>query len=129
MIYSNLLFNYLISILLININLITESYFFQRLKLTGYFLYECIPENVSYAEWFESLELPDTFASWFVITELHVWMLMVRYMAEDILLPVNEKKKYIKGDGHFVRNCIIEALWADVANKIKLLEVIFIFIY
>ncbi|KAF9815874.1 hypothetical protein SFRURICE_009772 [Spodoptera frugiperda] len=94
-----------------------------RLKLTGYFLYECIPENVSYAEWFESLELPDTFASWFVITELHVWMLMVRYMAEDILLPVNEKKKYIKGDGHFVRNCIIEALWADVANKIKLLEV------
>ncbi|KAH9635676.1 hypothetical protein HF086_003400 [Spodoptera exigua] len=77
-----------------------------RLKLTGYFLYECIPENVSYAEWFEryflyecipenvsyaewfeSLELPDTFASWFIITELHVWMLMVRYMAEDILLP------------------------------------------
>ncbi|KAJ8727607.1 hypothetical protein PYW07_001726 [Mythimna separata] len=93
-----------------------------RLKLTGYFLYECIPENVAFAEWFESLELPDTFASWFTITELHVWLLMVRYMAEDVMLPTGEKKKYIKGDGHFVRNCIIEALWADVANKIKLLE-------
>nr|XP_021187863.2 ubiquinol-cytochrome-c reductase complex assembly factor 1 [Helicoverpa armigera] len=93
-----------------------------RLKLTGYFLYEGIPENVSYADWFESLELPDTFVSWFTITELHVWLLMVRYMAEDVVLPTGDKKKYIKGDGHFIRNCIIEALWADVANKIKLLE-------
>ncbi|XP_072939935.1 ubiquinol-cytochrome-c reductase complex assembly factor 1 [Epargyreus clarus] len=89
-----------------------------RLKLTGYFLYECVPDKVCYEEWFEKLELPDTFASWFLVTELHVWILMVRYMAEDI----TEKKKYIKGDGHFVRNCIIEALWADVANRIKLLE-------
>ncbi|CAD0197456.1 unnamed protein product [Chrysodeixis includens] len=93
-----------------------------RLKLTGYFLYESIPYKVAYADWFESLDLPDTFASWFNVTELHVWMLMVRYMAEDVALQVSEKKKYIKGDGHFVRNCIIEALWADVGNKIKLLE-------
>lgn len=90
-------------------------------------MYENIPDKVSYVDWFESLELPDTFNSWFSITELHVWMLMVRYMAEDVAKPVTEKKKYIKGDGHFVRNCIIEAMWADVANKIKLLEVSFIF--
>ncbi|CAB3237986.1 unnamed protein product [Arctia plantaginis] len=93
-----------------------------RLKLTGYFLYENIPDKVSYVNWFESLELPDTFNSWFSVTELHVWMLMVRYMAEDVAKPTTEKKKYIKGDGHFVRNCIIEAMWADAANKIKLLE-------
>lgn len=96
------------------------------MKLTGYFLYEGIPDKVQYDEWFEKLELPDTFASWFIITELHVWMLMVRYMAEDIAVSATEKKKYTKGDGHFVRNCIIEALWADVANKIKLIEVGFI---
>ncbi|XP_059046122.1 ubiquinol-cytochrome-c reductase complex assembly factor 1 [Achroia grisella] len=93
-----------------------------RLKLTGYFLYECVPDKVAYKDWFENLELPDTFASWFIITELHVWILMVRYMAEDITVSKAEKNKYIKGDGHFVRNCIIEALWADVGNKIKLLE-------
>ncbi|XP_075972038.1 ubiquinol-cytochrome c reductase complex assembly factor 1 [Anticarsia gemmatalis] len=93
-----------------------------RLKLTGYFLYENIPDKVSYIDWFESLDLPDTFASWFTITELHVWMLMVRYMAEDVSTTPTEKKKYIKGDGHFVRNCIIEAMWADVGIKIKLLE-------
>ncbi|KAG6441547.1 hypothetical protein O3G_MSEX001865 [Manduca sexta] len=93
-----------------------------RLKLTGYFLYENIPGNVAYEEWFESLELPDTFASWFNITELHVWLVMVRYMAEDIVHPTTEKTKYVKGDGYFVRNCIVEAMWADVSNRIKLLE-------
>ncbi|XP_026496866.1 ubiquinol-cytochrome-c reductase complex assembly factor 1 isoform X1 [Vanessa tameamea] len=93
-----------------------------RLKLTGYFLYECVPVKVAYNEWFEILELPDTFASWFIITELHVWLLLVRYMAEDVTSLSGQKNKYVKGDGHFVRNCIIEALWADVANRIKLLE-------
>jgi hypothetical protein len=49
---------------------------------------------------------------------------MVRYMAEDVTsTPNKDKKQYVKGDGHFVRNCMIEALWADVGNKIKLLEV------
>lgn len=93
------------------------------MKLTGYFLYESILAKVAYEEWFEGLGLPDTFASWFNVTELHVWMLMVRYMAEDIANTTSEKRKYIKGDGHFVRNCIVEALWADVSNRIKLLEV------
>ncbi|CAH0763725.1 unnamed protein product [Diatraea saccharalis] len=93
-----------------------------KLKLTGYFLYESVPDKVAYKDWFEKLELPDTFVSWFTVTELHVWMLMVRYMAEDIATAITDKNKYIKADGHFVRNCIIEALWADVANKIKLLE-------
>lgn len=101
---------------------------FQRLKLTGYFLYECVPDSVAYHEWFEDLELPDTFASWFIVTELHVWLLLVRYMAEDVTPSTSEKKKYVKGDGHFVRNCIIEALWADVTNRIKYLEVGFIVI-
>lgn len=79
-------------------------------------------------EWIEELNLPDTFASWFTITELHVWLLLVRYMAEDIVPGVEDKKKYVKGDGHFVRNCIIEALWADVGNRIKLLDVCCIFV-
>ncbi|XP_032513067.1 ubiquinol-cytochrome-c reductase complex assembly factor 1 [Danaus plexippus] len=92
-----------------------------RLKLTGYVLYESVPDKVAYNEWFEKLELPDTFASWFIVTELHVWMLLVRYMAVDISSATG-KKKYVKGDGYFVRNCIIEAQWADVGNRIKMLE-------
>lgn len=98
-------------------------FYFQRLKLSGYFLYECIPEQVDYVGWFSKCHLPDTFSSWFYVTELHVWLLMVRCMAEDVALEPSQKEKYVRGDGYFIRNCIVEALWADVGNRIKLLEV------
>ncbi|KOB51904.1 Ubiquinol-cytochrome c reductase complex chaperone CBP3-like protein, partial [Operophtera brumata] len=75
---------------------VDESYIKKFMKAVGW-----MDQSRTYDEWFEKLELPDTFASWFIITELHVWMLMVRYMAEDVAVSASEKKKYIKGDGHF----------------------------
>lgn len=60
-------------------------------------------------EFFNKFELPNTFNSWFLVTELHVWMLLVRAMAE------NEK------DAKFVRNCIIEAMWKDVVLRAKVI--------
>jgi len=54
--------------------------------------------------------MPDTFYSWFLVTELHVWMLMVRTMAEG-------------EEGRFVRNSIVEAMWEDVSTRAKRLEV------
>ncbi|XP_048479136.1 ubiquinol-cytochrome-c reductase complex assembly factor 1 [Plutella xylostella] len=92
-----------------------------RLKLSGYFLYESVPAQVNYVEWFSKCEIEDTFSSWFYITELHVWLLMVRCMAEDATNAA-QKERYVKGDGWFIRNCIVEALWADVSNRIKLLD-------
>ncbi|GBP60804.1 Ubiquinol-cytochrome-c reductase complex assembly factor 1 [Eumeta japonica] len=54
---------------------------------------------------------------------------MVRCMAEDLITSNKDKKSaigtektYVKGSGLFIRNCVIEALWADVANRIKFLE-------
>lgn len=58
--------------------------------------------------------MPDTFNSWFLITELHVWILLVRSMAEGC-----EKDSY----GRVMRNNIVEALWADVATRSKQLGV------
>jgi hypothetical protein len=54
--------------------------------------------------------MPDTFYSWFLVTELHVWILMVRTMAEG-------------EEGRFVRNNIVEAMWEDVSTRVKKLEV------
>lgn len=48
--------------------------------------------------------MPNTFNSWFLITELHVWMLMVRSMGE-------------RQDGPLIRNNIIETLWSDVSVR------------
>ncbi|CAH0558851.1 unnamed protein product [Brassicogethes aeneus] len=74
-----------------------------RIKGSAYFLYEGIVDTINYLQFFEELDLPDTFYSWFVITELHIWMLSVRAMAEG-------------QDGRHLRNCLVEALWADVAQ-------------
>lgn len=46
------------------------------LKRRGFLWYATI-EGVRFNEFFELLELPDVFLSWFKITELHVWMLLV----------------------------------------------------
>lgn len=56
------------------------------------------------------MEMPDTFNSWFLVTELHVWMLMVKAME-------------IGGDGRLIRNFIVEAMWEDVSTKGKMLGV------
>lgn len=57
--------------------------------------------------------MPDTFYSWFVVTELHVWMLSARVMAEG-------------DDGRILRNGIVEALWCDVQLRTKKVGVSFL---
>lgn len=54
--------------------------------------------------------MPDTLFAWFLVTELHVWMLMVRYMAEG-------------KDGHFIRNNIVTAMWDDTKARTEKLGV------
>nr|CAD7587624.1 unnamed protein product [Timema genevievae] len=67
------------------------------------------------AGWFNTsktvkFKLSDTFFSWFLVTELHVWMTLVRVMAEG-------------KDGRFTRNVVVEAMWSDTATRAKKLGV------
>lgn len=73
-------------------------------------LYENTVDNLNYLQFFEKFGLPDTFYSWFVITELHIWMLSARVMADG-------------SNGQMLRNGMIEALWADTTHRIKKLGV------
>ena len=54
--------------------------------------------------------MPNTFNSWFLVTELHVWLLLTRLMAEGS--ETGEK-------GRFMRNSIVEAMWNDVNSRAK----------
>lgn len=65
---------------------------------------------MNHLEFFEELNLPDTFYSWFVIMELHIWMLSVRAMAEG-------------DEGKLIRNGMLEALWNDVKHRANKLGV------
>lgn len=48
--------------------------------------------------------MADTFFSWFLVTELHLWMIMVRYMAEG-------------NAGRLVRNSVVNTLWEDTKAR------------
>uniref|UniRef100_A0A023EN99 Putative ubiquinol cytochrome c reductase assembly protein cbp3 n=1 Tax=Aedes albopictus TaxID=7160 RepID=A0A023EN99_AEDAL len=84
-----------------------------RLRMSSCILYESVADSVDYNEFFTYFEMPDTFNTWFLITELHVWMLLVRSMAEGA-----EKDDA----GRFLRNCIVEAMWNDVTTRAKQLS-------
>lgn len=84
-----------------------------KLRTSSVFLYENIADRVNYAEFFREFELKDTFNSWFLITELHVWLLSTRVMQEK--KEGSDKNE----DGKYLRNCIVEAMWDDVTLRSK----------
>ncbi|KAK3856906.1 hypothetical protein Pcinc_010180 [Petrolisthes cinctipes] len=77
-----------------------------KLKRSGYILYEKVSEQVLSHDFFEVCDMPDTFNSWFLVTELHIWLLAVRMMAEG-------------EEGRFTRNAMLEALWQDAEERSK----------
>ncbi|KAK8760613.1 hypothetical protein V5799_028120 [Amblyomma americanum] len=48
----------------------------------GIYVYESCVDKVDFRTFFTYLKIPDSFLSWFLVTELHVWMCMTRAMAE-----------------------------------------------
>lgn len=89
-------------------------FFIQRLRVASHMLYESVADKINYLAFFKDFDMPNTFNSWFLVTELHVWMLLLRSMAEG-----SETGE----DGRFLRNCIVEAMWGDVNTRAKKLGV------
>lgn len=81
-----------------------------RMSVVGLVLYESIADHIPYTEFMQKFSLPDTFYSWFCLTELHIWLLSTRCMSEG-------------EDGRMVRNRLIEAMWTDVDQRVKKLGV------
>lgn len=77
-----------------------------KLKRSGFLLYESACGNALTSDFFQVCDLPDTFYSFFVVTEIHVWMLMARLMAEG-------------EEGRFTRNAMVEAMWQDCEQRSK----------
>ena len=51
--------------------------------------------------------LPDTFQSWFLVTQLHVWMCLVRFKSEG-------------RDGAALYKRLVTLFWNDVEHRMKL---------
>jgi len=77
-----------------------------KLKACGYMLETHCSQAIDLKEFMKAFDMPDTFFSWFLVTELHIWLLGARLMQE--------------GDaGRMVRNSMVEALWTDCENRAK----------
>ena len=48
-----------------------------KLRSSGYILLTVCAQRPDIVKFFETFNMPDTFYSWFLITELHVWLLGV----------------------------------------------------
>lgn len=63
-------------------------------------------DQLNHSDFVKKFQMPNTFNSWFLVTEIHVWMLMVRAMAE-------------REHGQIIRNGIVAALWTDALERSK----------
>lgn len=77
-----------------------------KLRASGYILLTHCAQRTDVVKFFETFDMPDTFYSWFLVTELHVWLLGARLMGEG-------------DEGRLVRNSMVEALWMDCENRAK----------
>ena len=75
--------------------------------------------------------MPDTFYSWFLVTELHVWLLGVihnrSFQIRAFFLTIFFLQSRLMGEGdegRIVRNAMVEALWIDCDNRAKVLSYI-----
>lgn len=84
--------------------------YLQKLEHKSYGLYQKTIASIDYQEFFDTFKIPNSFNSWFLITELHVWLLMVRAMAEGADRGA---------DGQFIRNSIVKGMWADINSRLN----------
>ena len=69
-------------------------------------LYEACVHRVDYHSIYEACRMPDTLQSWFLVNSLHVWFCLVRLKAEG-------------GEGRLVYKQLVQALWADIRQRMK----------
>lgn len=85
------------------------SFIFQAYNFYGEMLYEKAVEEVDFPLFVTKFNMPNTFLSWFIVTEMHVYMLLVRAMAEE------EQAKVL-------RNSIVRQMYVDVGQRGKMLS-------
>lgn len=76
------------------------------MRLAGLKLYMCCSELVDYDELFDYLDIPDTFFSYFLLLQIHVWLVIGRVAQEG-------------DEGAFVKRHLTTYMWEDLDAKTK----------
>jgi len=78
-----------------------------QLGRSGQGLTTLATHRVSVVDWFRLLDMPDTFYSWWLITELHAWMICVRVRVGNT------------PEGEQLMNLMVGGLWDDLEQRMK----------
>ena len=65
--------------------------------------------GVDTKEFFDFFDLPDTFRSWFLVSELHIYMICNRLLVGQTY------------DGNRIKIAVVKSLWEDCLERVKLL--------
>jgi len=79
-----------------------------KVRIAGNLVYEQLVDELDYKSFFQRFELPDTFQSWFIFIQLHMWMVMVRTIPER--------------HGREFRNTLVDSMWNDVEIRMGELD-------
>lgn len=74
-------------------------------------MYECCADGLAYDEFYKAAGMPDTFQSWFLVNQLHVWMCLVRLKPEG-------------KDGRYMYRRLVKIFWEDVEERMKVMGVV-----
>ncbi|XP_026540973.1 ubiquinol-cytochrome-c reductase complex assembly factor 1 isoform X3 [Notechis scutatus] len=81
-----------------------------KIRIAALRMYTCCVEKIDYEEFFNKLQIPDTFNSWFLVAQLHVWMCLVRMKQEG-------------RTGKYMCYYIVYAMWEDAEQRGKVMGV------
>ncbi|KAM5135666.1 ubiquinol-cytochrome c reductase complex assembly factor 1 [Mantella aurantiaca] len=81
-----------------------------KIKIAALRMYTCCVERIDYDEFFEKCSLPDTLNSWFLVTQLHVWMCMVRMKQQG-------------REGKYMCRFIVYSMWEDAEQRGKVMGI------
>lgn len=81
-----------------------------KIKIAALRMYTCCVERINYDEFFEKCQLPDTLNSWFLVTQLHVWMCLVRMKQEGRA-------------GKYMCRYVVHSMWEDVEQRGKVMGI------
>jgi len=81
------------------------------LKYAAVQMYVTIVDYVEYDAIFKNCKMPDHFISWFFVTILHIWMILVRLQRE-------------KDIGRAIRQQLSKHMWLDFEKRLSLLGVV-----
>ncbi|XP_059140747.1 ubiquinol-cytochrome-c reductase complex assembly factor 1-like isoform X2 [Physella acuta] len=78
----------------------------RRLMMSGLNLYVCCTDFLDFKDYVEAFSIPDTFTSWFLLLQLHLWM-------------VNVKVTQLGKEGFILKESMYRAMWIDVEKRLN----------